>query len=148
MRVLGIKCRKDGFDWVLVQGNSRSTSAVIEHGSPSAPAGERPLQLVWVRREILELLERNRPEVVAVRAGEPGVQGISQNRAEVEGVVQEAVGSVDVPVRRIVAATLRGAFGVKNGGELKQMTGNIPIVASTAKVRHDQLLAALTQLAK
>ena len=57
------------------------------------PGVHRGDQLAWALKEVLELLERHALEAAAVRVAEPGGQFVSLGRAEVEGVVQEALAS-------------------------------------------------------
>src|SRR6478752_5062138 len=102
-RVLGVKCSKDSLDWAVVEGVERGT----------ATAGGRGDQLVWVRREVQELLHRFGVAEVVVRVVEPGGQGNSLPRAEVEGVVQEGVAALGVTCRRVLAVSMRSAFAAR-----------------------------------
>jgi hypothetical protein len=147
MKVLGLRCHKDKLDWAFVEGDTRDVAVVVESKSVSAPDVERGPQLAWVRNEILELLDHVQPDRVQLRGVEPGGQGNSLPRAEVEGVVQEAVASREVPVKRIVSASLRSAFGVKNGKELDAAAMQVTAISTTAKVRRDPVIAAVAALA-
>ena len=110
MAVLGVRCTKDKLDWAVLDGNDRSSATVVEHRQVTVPAGDRPSQLVWVRREVIELLERHAIDVGAVRVAEGGGQSVSLGRSEVEGVVQEVLASAGVAVVRHVSSSIRSAF--------------------------------------
>jgi len=142
-RALGVRCSKDTLDWAMVEGDDRASASVIDSARVTAPAGSRGEQLGWARKEILEILSRHAADVVALRAAEPGGQANSLPRAEVEGVVQEAVASAGVECRRVVAASLRSAFSAKKKAELDEALVAMPLVAATAKTRRDPVTAAL-----
>jgi hypothetical protein len=146
-RALGLKCSKDTAEWAVLEGADRSSAVLVANGRATAPAGSRGEQLVWIRGAVQELLRAHAVEEVALRAVEPGGMGNSLPRAEVEGVVQEAIAAAGVPCRRVVAVTLRSAFGAKNGAELEKAAATVPVVAATAKTRRDPVTAALVLLA-
>jgi Holliday junction resolvasome RuvABC endonuclease subunit len=145
-RALGIKCSKDTLDWAVLEGADRQSALVVDTGRATAPAGSRGAHLVWVRRHIQDLLDRHTVDEVALRAVEPGGMGNSLPRAEVEGVVQEAVAAAGIDCRRVVAVSLRSAFAAKNGAELEKAAAAVPVVAATAKTRRDPVTAALVLL--
>jgi len=146
-RALGLKCSKDSAEWAVLEGADRSSAVLVANGRATAPAGSRGEQLVWIRGAVQEVLRAHAVEEVALRAVEPGGMGNSLPRAEVEGVVQEAIAAAGVPCRRVVAVTLRSAFGAKNGAELEKAAATVPVVAATAKTRRDPVTAALVLLA-
>lgn len=146
MRVLGIKCAKEKIGYALVEGTQREDATVLHAQVLTAPDGERGEQLVWVRREIQELLSRHQPDEVVLRGVEPGGQGNSLPRAETEGVVREAVAAAAMPCRRVVAVSLRSAFGAKNGAELEAASAAIPAVSATAKTRREPVVVAISAL--
>lgn len=147
MRVIGIKCTKEAIQWVLLDGATRADAVVKEHGEPIAPAAERPEQLAWARKEILELVGRLVPDQACLRVAEVG-QNVASSlaRAEMDGVVQEALSEVDVPVKRYYAATVRSAFSAKNRSALDTETSKLSCVNSTAKVRREQVVVAAAVL--
>lgn len=142
-QVLGVKCTKDTLDWVVLEGNDRESARVLAAKRVSAPTGDRGQQLVWVRKEIQELLQKYAVEEVVLRAVEPGGQGNSLPRAEVEGVIQEAVAAKGLTCRRVVAVSMRSAFSAKNGAQLEAAVMAVPVVAATPKTRQDPVTAAL-----
>jgi len=147
-RILGVKCTKDTFDWAIVEGASRGSAEVADSGRAKAPDGTRGSQLAWIRKEVHELLKRHSPDEVVLRAVEPGGQGNSLPRAEAEGVVQEAIAAAGASCRRIVAVSLRSAFGAKNGSELDAALQALEVVASIPQTRRDPVTAALVAIPK
>lgn len=146
-RALGLKCTKDTVEWAVLEGADRSSAVLVANGRETAPAGTRGEQLVQLRATVQRLLRDHSVDEVALRAVEPGGMGNSLPRAEVEGVVQEAVAAAGVPCRRVVAVSLRSAFGAKNGAELEKAAAAVPVVAATAKTRRDPVTAALVLFA-
>ena len=146
MLTLGIKCSKDTLDWAVVQGSTRSGATEIDDGKATAPAGDRGAQLVWLRREVLELLERHPAEQVALRVAESSGQSLSLERVEVEGVVQEAIGSLGLTCHRLYAATLRSKYSARNAAALEAAYASEPLIAAKAKTRRDPLVVALAVL--
>jgi Holliday junction resolvasome RuvABC endonuclease subunit len=145
-RALGVKCSKDTLDWAVVEGDDRASAVLIGSGTATAPAGSRGDQLVWLRKEVQELLHRQGVDGVALRAVEPGGKGNSLPRAEAEGVVLEAVAAAGFACRRLVGASLRSAFAVKNGAELEQALTAFSVVAATPKTRRDPVSAAIAMI--
>jgi hypothetical protein len=41
MRVAGVRCTKDQLDWAIVEGDDRTTAAVVEQVLVKVPAGHR-----------------------------------------------------------------------------------------------------------
>lgn len=146
MKVLGLKLSKNKVSWALIDGETRATAKVLGHGSITAPKGDRGSELVWVRREVLELLDKHSPELVAMRIADPGGQGNSLPRAETEGVAQEAVSSASAECRRFYAATIRGSFSAKKAADLESALKAVPATASTPASRRDPVTVAVACL--
>ena len=94
---MGVICTGVGFKWHLIEGSCRSDVKSLEWKKVEAPGARRGDQLAWVRKEILELLETHRPEVVQLRVSDSGSASIG--KAEVEGVVAEGLASADAGTR-------------------------------------------------
>jgi hypothetical protein len=110
MRVAGVRCTKDKLDWAIVDGDDRTSAAVIEQVLVNIPSGHRGDGLAYVRKEVLEHLDRFAVGRVAVRVAETGGPALSPGRWEVEGVVQEALASRRIDQVRHVVASIRGAY--------------------------------------
>ncbi len=146
MIVVGIRCTKDALDWAVVQGAERTAASLVEHQKVTIPAGARGNQLAWVRKEVLELLERHAVDAAAVRVAEGGGQSVSLGRSEVEGVVQEALTSAGVPLSRHVAVTIRSAYGARTNADLTPALAGIPMVHATATSRREPVVSAIALL--
>jgi hypothetical protein len=144
--VLGVRCSKENLDWAVVKGNQRGMASIAEQRKVSIPAGQRGDQLAWVRKEVMELLERHALEAAAVRVAEPGGQSVSLGRAEVEGVVQEALASAGLVPARHVAATLRSIYGARTKPELLTALSAIPLIESIATTRREPIVSAVALL--
>ena len=145
-RALGLKCTKDTLDWAVITGEDRPSATVTATGRATAPAGNRGDQLVWLRTQMQDLLREHAVDEVALRAVEPGGMGNSLPRAEVEGVVQEAIAAAGIACRRVVAVSLRSAFAVKNSAALEQAVAAVPAAAGTPKTRREPVAVALVLL--
>ncbi|MGO9052965.1 MAG: hypothetical protein ACLQID_13485, partial [Streptosporangiaceae bacterium] len=146
MIVVGVRCTKDTLDWVVVDGAERSLASITEQRKVTAPVGQRGGQLAWVRKEVLELLERHAVEAAAVRVAEGGGQSVSLGRSEVEGVVQEAFASAGVPQARHVAVTIRSAYGARTKADLAPIFSAVPAIEATGVSRREPVVSAVALL--
>lgn len=146
MIVLGIRCSKENLDRAVVEGDQRGTASVAEQRKVLIPDEGRGAQLAWVRKEILELVERHTPEAAAVRVAESGGQSVSLGRAEVEGVVQESLHAAGlVPVRH-VAASIRSSFGARNRQDLDSALVAVRVIKDAAASRREPVVSAVALL--
>jgi Holliday junction resolvasome RuvABC endonuclease subunit len=141
-RVLGLKCSRESLDWAIVEGDSREEATVVQSGLVKIPEGDRGEQLCWVRMEIQELITRHKADSVMLR-GVEAARGNPIPRAEIEGVVQEAVAASGLKCRRLVSASIRSAFGVRNGHDLEQALTGLEVVMNRPKTRREPVTAAL-----
>jgi hypothetical protein len=79
MRVAGVRCTKDKLDWAIVDGDDRASAAVVEQVLVNVPSGDRGNELAYVRKEVLELLDRFAVDHVAVRVAESGGPALSRS---------------------------------------------------------------------
>lgn len=146
MKILGVKNGKDVINWIVIEGSTRDTAVVVDHGETTTPAGTRAEQLAWVRREILELVTRHAVDEAAVRSAEAGTSGPpSFGRAEIDGVVLATLAESGIPTHPMKSATVRSKFGRdKAAAEAAQVI--LPSVQLATKSRRDQLVVALSLL--
>jgi hypothetical protein len=144
--VLGVRCAKETLDWAVVEGDQRGGASVLEQRKVAIPGSHRGDQLAWARKEVLELLERHALEAAAVRVAEAGGQSVSLGRAEVEGVVQEALASAGLVPARHVAATIRSIYGVRSKPELVSALSAIPVIEGIATTRREPVVSAVALL--
>ncbi|TFC16552.1 hypothetical protein [Cryobacterium glucosi] len=145
MKVIGIKNGKDTFGWVIVEGEAREDATVLDFKEVSAPSGTRPEQLSWLRRELIEVLERQDVDYASLRLAEAGRTGTANfGRAEMDGVTQATLADLHVPMKGYKSATVRSAFG-KTKPIADAVIESLPCVSSSAKTRRDQLVVAIAQ---
>jgi hypothetical protein len=132
-----------------VLDGSPTSPTIVEHEYCTAPNGYRPDQLVWVRREVLEILERTQPDTVCYKGVEGNSQQRDSGRAEVEGVFQEAVRSCGLdPVKR-VKSQIRSTLGYAPAARyILNILSQYPSLAMLAANRQEAALAALAALAE
>ena len=89
MRTIGFRCGKTDITYVVLEG-TRSSPADIYHKKLPAPVdGARADLLLWLRKEILELLDLYEPARGAYKRIEGNANPIPE-RIEFEAVLQEA----------------------------------------------------------
>jgi hypothetical protein len=106
MAAIGFRCSKDAIAYVVVDGTSQDP-VLVEHARIPFPAGSRTEQLLWVRMEVQEIVQRAQPTAVAFKATEPSARTKDLLRAEVEGVLQEAVGAEGLEALRRIKSQIR-----------------------------------------
>jgi hypothetical protein len=101
MPVIGFRCHKDALACVVLDG-SVDEPQLLEQHFIRMPKAERAEQLVWLRQEIQEIIQRTTPSAVAFKSAEAIARRKDLGRAETEGVLQEAVrASGLLPHRRV-----------------------------------------------
>lgn len=149
MKIIGIRCSKNALDWAVVEGSDTASATFTEREKATAPTNlSRAEELLWARKEVLELVARHKPDAVALAPVEPGAKTVSAARAEMDGVAQEASASTATPCHRMLAATIRGAFKARNGQELTQALDLAPALEEIPMSRRSSAVAALAVLAK
>lgn len=149
MRVLGLCCTKDSLDFAIVDGTDRQSATKVHQQKCAAPAAaSRGADLVWVRKEVLSILDAHNVEGVVIRVAEVGGPGtsVSLGRAEVEGVVQEALATRGVRQVRVAAVDIRAAFAARNSSALESALTGLPVLQGVAASRKGPLIAALTEI--
>lgn len=147
MLVLGLSCTKDKLDWVVLDGADRQTATLVKQQQCTVPANvDRGVELGWVRKEILGILETHAVDTVVIRVAEQsgGVGKISPGRCEVEGVVQEALAAKGIRTVRAISVSIRGAFKAKNNAQLDDALAGIPVLQGVAATRRPPFISALS----
>lgn len=146
MRVLGIKCAKKELGWMVLDGTARGDAVVIAFDQAKAPPGDdRAEILAWARKELLEVIEKHKPEAAALRATE-GPSGSFQ-RAEVDGVVQATLYERGIPVSRLVNASIRSKYKARNNVALDAAVADLPaFTGKTTKAQKELLTVAASIL--
>ena len=90
MKSIGFRSWKDTFAFVVVKGTIQ-TPQIVEKKVVKAPGRfTRAMQLAWLRKEIHELLNRHKPDRALIKIQEKNARLKVLERAEFEGVIQEA----------------------------------------------------------
>lgn len=145
MRVLGIKCAKKELGWMILEGDGRADAVVVAADHAKAPPGENRAEiLAWARKELLEVIEKYRPEAAALRATE-GPSGSFQ-RAEVDGVVQATLYDRGIPVGRLVSASVRSKYKARNNEALEAAVAELPAVTEKTTKAQKELLAVAASI--
>jgi hypothetical protein len=146
---LGVRCHKNALTYVLLDGTT-DAPVVISHDHVEVPKTERKRgdQLVWVRKEVREIIQRASPDIVAFKAPETVAPKKDLGRAEVEGVFQEAACELGLyPIRRI-KSQIRSDVKFKPAARyLDSLLGQFPALQALPTNRREAALAALAALA-
>jgi Holliday junction resolvasome RuvABC endonuclease subunit len=143
VRVIGVKCGTEQLQWALLEGTTRQDAVVRCYAETPAPAANRAEQLEWARKELTELVTKHRPDSACLRVAEAGPGASAPiGRAEMDGVIQAAFAAMSIPVARYYSATVRGAYGAKTKADLETALTALECVASSAKIRRDQIVVA------
>lgn len=144
MVALGFRCFKDAIAHVALEG-ARGSPGIVEHAYTSMPDVERQAQLAWLRTEVLEILDRLKPEAVSFKAPEPSSRTRDLQRGEAEGVFQEACHSGGHEAKRRIKSQLRA--DLRYEGKAKYVERALPAaLASLPANRREAALAAVAAL--
>lgn len=149
MIVLGLRTYKDSISWASVDGSNRETAKVVGHGTLQIPSGVRGESLAWVRKEISELVTHEHPRCAVICPAEGSTANNALiERAQVDGVVLEALHSRDITTRSKKSASIRAQFEVKSKTQLSAALKELPAVADipVSAKRRDPVVAAVSEL--
>ena len=91
MAVIGFRCYSDGFAFVVLEG-TQANPKLVGHQRVSFPKNNSEgANLAWTRRQVGELLAKHKVANAAIKRAETNARRKSLPRAQVEGVVKEAV---------------------------------------------------------
>jgi len=91
MPVIGFRCFPDAFSYVVMDGTQKFPKTVAKERLDFPADASRGQKLVWLRKQVFELLEKHKVGTAAMKTTEPNAKQKSIPRAEAEGVVREAV---------------------------------------------------------
>lgn len=146
MTVVGFRCFKDSLSFVVLDGDAHMPR-IVEAQRLAMPATSRSDQLVWVRKEVQEIIHRTNPTQIAFRCAEPVARTKDLARAEAEGVLQEAARAAGHdPVRRI-KKQMRTDLGFERPAKYldELLVGDLASLPSNQK---EAALAALSALSR
>jgi Holliday junction resolvasome RuvABC endonuclease subunit len=148
MRVLGIKCSKQGIGWIVVEGNSRSDASITAYQKVTAPpAGpnEGPGEkLVWASNEIVEAIKTHKPEVAALCMSEG--QSALPERSQMDGVVLATLYKHEIAVDRLFSPTIRSRFAGLKKAEIAGAVATLPAAVNASREQKELLTIAIAAL--
>ncbi|NMO04286.1 hypothetical protein HH308_23995 [Gordonia sp. TBRC 11910] len=146
MKAIAFKSRKDGFDWILVDGTDRNVAAVVMRKKVTTPKDNREAQLLWVAQEVAELVKFHTPIRAAIqRVAGGNLSDSLVSRIEVDGVIRAALGKAKLDTTAIKSRYIAKAFGVKIN-EFAELEANLPCLRDIPGTFRDLALLALSQL--
>lgn len=99
MKVIGIRCWKDKFSYVIMEGTQDNPIMITFNHLALPSQMKRPEQLAWFRKEIKEILDVNDINIFIFKSTEPVSKTKDIGRGELEGVLQETVFSHSKPTQ-------------------------------------------------
>ena len=91
MNSMGIRCWKDKFSYVIVEGTQKNPIRITENHLKLPTSLSRPEQLAWFKKEIKEILDTRDIDCAIFKATETISRTKDPLRGELEGVLQETV---------------------------------------------------------
>jgi hypothetical protein len=142
---VGFRCFKNAIAYVVLDGDVGNPT-LVEHHHTRLPTSARAAQLVWVRMEVQEIIERAQPTAIAFKATEPVSRTKDLGRSEVEGVLQEAVGSAGLEPLRRVKSQIKADLTFERPARYLEslLEGDLRVIPAN---RREAALAALSALA-
>jgi len=87
--VLGIRSFPNGFSCVILKGSQQNPKVVIAERYTVPKKASWPEQLVWVRKQISEICEIQKPRGACIKVIEPSAMKKSKERIQIEAIVIE-----------------------------------------------------------
>lgn len=148
MRVLGIKCSKQGIGWIVVEGTTRSDASITAYQRAAAPAagsndgpGEK---LVSASDEIVEAIKTHKPELAALGMSEG--QSALPERSQMDGVVLATLHKNEIPTDRLFSPTIRSRFSGLKKSEIAEAVAELPAAQNSSKEQKELLTIAIAAL--
>jgi len=116
MQVLGIECDKESFSYVLVD-RLESGALHLTNGQRKAPPNStRQDSLSWIYNEVRDLVTALQPAFAGLKRADLGINSSNAvlQHAEVDGVVQAALGSLTLECESFQWKSLASRLGASN----------------------------------
>ena len=91
MKSIGIRCWKDKFSYVIIEGTQDNPTRIAENHLKLPQNLSRPEQLVWFKKEIKEILDTKYIDCAIFKSTEIISRSKDPLRGELEGVLQETI---------------------------------------------------------
>lgn len=96
MKSMGFRCFSDGYSYVVLDGTCQSPVIVANDHRTGPANADRPETLQWFRLDVHEILDSHVPTGVLFKTIEPSSRNKNLKRAQLEGILMEAVLSHDL----------------------------------------------------
>jgi hypothetical protein len=145
MSVVGFRCFSSELSVVVLSG-ALSKPEVVEHFQCPVIGATRPEQLLWLRSEVHEILQRTGATRAAFKIAE-GNAHASRRRIELEAVLQAAVAERGLLIASQTKAQVKAAIGFQ--GAARDIEAALPAhgLGTLSADEREAGLAALSALA-
>ena len=123
MKVIGFRCWKDKFSYVIIEGTQDNPNRLAENHLKLPKNCSRPEQLAWFRKEIKELIDINDIDYAIFKATEPISRTKDPARGELEGILQEVIYSH--PKSTIVESRIKSQLNSKTNARKAKYLGEL-----------------------
>ncbi|MET3810873.1 crossover junction endodeoxyribonuclease RuvC [Arthrobacter sp. UYEF3] len=148
MNVLGIQCEKNRIIWAVASGSTRASANLLGAGSSGPPSDVRSEQLLWVYKEISEMIATHAPDVIHLSEAEAGqsMKASTLERAQVDGIVLAAAAQSRTPIHTFKWATLRARFKVGAKEQMLAYVAELAVAGGIPKSRLTPVVAAIATM--
>jgi hypothetical protein len=150
MKSIGIRCWKDKFSYVIIEGTQDNPTKIAENHLKLPPNLSRPEQLVWFKKEVKEILDTRDIDIAIFKATETISRSKDTLRGELEGVLQETIFSH--PKSTTIEGRIKTQLNSKTNARKAKYLGELLVLDAfkdLAKSKYeDACIAALSGLPK
>lgn len=150
MKSIGFRCWKDKFSYVVLEGDQENPTLITQNCLTLPKSMSRPEQLVWFRKEIVELMDTNNFDVAIFKATEIISKNKEPQRGELEGILQEAIQSHSKPtkIEGKIKTQLNSTTNSRKAKYLGELF-DLPVFQQLSKIKYeDACIASLSGLPK
>lgn len=147
IQILGLLPAKNEFRWVLAEGSAEEEFTVLSHKKVVVPDfGNREQELSWVFTNVVEAVGKMAVSSICVVQGALNSSGNTDavlHRAQVEGVLLAALGTIKKDVTLIKRAAIVSKLGMKRGSKVADIPQLQAVRTAIGLPKHfDEALAA------
>lgn len=150
MKSLGIRCWKDKFSYVIIEGTQEDPKRITENHLKLPTKMSRPEQLAWFKKEVKEILDTRNIDCAIFKANDTISRSKDPLRGELEGVLQEAIFSHTKPTT--IEGRIKTQLNSKTNARKAKYLGELlelDCFSDLSKTKYeDACIAALSGLPK
>jgi Holliday junction resolvasome RuvABC endonuclease subunit len=144
LKVLGIKSFKQELGWIVLEGGNRADASIVAYARPKLPTGGRGEQLVWVRKELHEILDQHDPDVAALSMSQ-GNSALTE-RSQMDGVLLASLQERHIVPDQLYAASIRSKFSGLLKDQIAIAVAALPSGENANKEQREMLTVAVAIL--